>query len=320
MNLHRLRLQIGAAALVAAFVLGPAGAVRVSSERHAHAVRAEQPQNVAPTQSDAAGPEQGDPQALVILDRMYAAYAAMQSFRCHDVIREDDSGANSDTEYEIERPGKVRFDRVTLFDPGKVDQAGAVDISGQALAVSDGRDLYVTFTRNHKQVKQYAKVPLSDPVDNSYNFADWGGLPGSGGASRAGMPTVAVGLRLRPLVNEKAPVYLLGRPTQITFPGSTRPVALDVVTAELKYVRPSGSGFPNAGETVTYYIGRQDHLLYQVVAVDALVPGKDYSTTTERIDHVEINPQIDPADFTFTPPPGSHEVTSTQELFSGIKI
>ena len=318
MNLYRLRLQLGAAALVTAFVLGPAGAVRVSSERRAHAVRAEQQQTVAPAQSVSAAPQQGDPQALAVLNRMYAAYTAMQSFRCHEVIREDDSGANADTEYEIERPGKVRFDRVTLFDPGKVHQSGAVDMSGQALAVSDGRDLFVTFTPNHKPVKQYAEVPLSDPESNSYNFADWGGLPSSGGASRAGMPTVAVGLRLRPLVNEEEPVYLLGRPTQITFPGEQAPGRArrgHSRAAIRKAVRAAAS--QTLARQMTYYIGRQDHLLYQVVAVDALVPGKVYTTTTERIDHVEINPKIDPADFTFTPPPGSHQVGNTYELFSG---
>lgn len=301
MNLYRLRLQLGAAALVAVFVLGTAGAVRVTSERKAQAVRAEQQQSSA--------------QALAIMDRMYATYAAMKSFKCHDIIRQDNLGVTSDALYEIKRPAKVRFDRVSLFDPGRVVQKDAVDLSGQTLAVSDGSNLYAAFTPNHKQANQYAKIRLSDAITNSYNLGDWGSLPANGGEAYAGMPSVVVGLRLRPSANLSVPEYSLEQPTSIIFPGSTHPVLLDVVTAKMKYNTLQVSSL-GAGETVTYYVGQQDHLLYQVVATDAVTP-TNVNTMTERISDIAVNRELKESDFVFAPPPGSHEVQNTSELFPG---
>lgn len=301
MNLNRLKLQLGAAALVAVFVLGTAGAVRVTTQMKARRVAAARLENQA--------------QALAVLNQMYTTYAAMHSFRCHDIIRQDNLGVTSDALYEIQRPANVRFDRVSLFDPGKVVQADTVDLSGQTLAVSDGSSLYVTFTPNHKQANQYARIRLSDAITNSTNLGDWGSLTANGGEAYAGMPSVAVGLKLRPSVNLSAPEYSLGQPNSVTFPGSTHPVILDVVTAKMNYnaLQSTNSG---AGEIVTYYIGQQDHLLYQVVATD-FVTQTNFNTMTERINNMEVNLELKASDFVFTPPSGSHEVPNTRDLFPG---
>ncbi len=123
MYLNRLRLQLGAAALVAVFVLGTAGAVRVTTQMKARRVAAERQENEA--------------QALAVLNQMYATYAAMHSFKCSVTSREDPLGTAQDADYEIEYPNKIRFKRFTLLD---------ATMSGQATAVSDGSNLYVTCT------------------------------------------------------------------------------------------------------------------------------------------------------------------------------
>ena len=69
MKFKRLRLQLGAAALVAALSLGTAGAVRVTTQVKARAIAAEK----------AAAKQRDQARALAVLDRMYATYAAMHS-------------------------------------------------------------------------------------------------------------------------------------------------------------------------------------------------------------------------------------------------
>ena len=63
---------------------------------------------------------------LAVLDRMYATYAAMHSFRCSVTSRENPLGTAQDATYEIRCPKNIRFHRVTSL---------GADMSGQALAV-----------------------------------------------------------------------------------------------------------------------------------------------------------------------------------------
>ena len=310
MNLKHFRLQLGVAALIAAFVLGTAGAVRVTSQRRAQAVRAGQQQSAA--------------QAHAVLDQMYATYAAMHSFKCNVSSREEPLGTAQDAEYEIERPNKIRFRRVSLL---------GVDMSGRAQAVSDGKNLYVTCTEangpgSNGLADRYVKMPLitsstqtplNTPGDFRYWFSDFGGIAGWGTETNAGMPDVMLGIRLHetPSPQFKAPEYSMGQPTTIDFSGVAYPVALDVVVARIPYAAGTpGRDWPGAAETVTFYIGQKDHLLYQVVATDPLGP-KDLDTMTQTINGMEINQQQKASDFVFAPPPGSHEVQGTSNLFPG---
>ena len=291
MNMTRLRLQFGVAALVAVSSLGTAGAVRVTSQVKARAVAAEK--------------RQGQARALVVLNRMYAAYAAMHSFKC-DVLNQETNNGGQVASYEIERPNKIRFQRATLINN--------VELSGKALAVSDGSNLYVTCTENKGLADRYAKIPL---YHSDGPFSDFGGLPSWGGAGITGMPDVLLGNRLGSITNLSPPEYSLGPTTTIDFSGISHPVALDVVVARMAYrVGTPGRDWTGAAEIVTYYIGQSDHLLYQVTVADPLGP-TTWDVDKETINGMEINHKPDPSDFVFTPPPGSHEVGGVSDLFPG---
>jgi RNA polymerase sigma factor (sigma-70 family) len=290
MNLKRLRLQLGAAALVAALSLGTAGAIRVTTQAKAR--------TVAEKQQDQA-------HALAVLDRMYATYAAMHSFKC-DVLNQETNNGGQVASYEIERPNKIRFRRATLIND--------VELSGKALAVSDGSNLYVTCTENKGLADRYAKIPL---YHSDGPFSDFGGLPSWGSAGITGMPDVLLGDKLGPITNLSPPEYSLGPPTTMDFSGIRHPVALDVVVARMTYrVGTPGRDWKGAAEIVAYYIGQSDHLLYQVTVADPLGP-TTWDVDKETINGMEINPKPEPSDFVFTPPPGSHEVGRVSDLFPG---
>ncbi len=301
MTLKRLRLQLGAAALVAALSLGTAGAVRITTQAKARTLAAEKQQDQA--------------RALAVLDRMYATYAAMHSFRCSVRNHEDPLSTDQVASYEIERPNKIRFRRATLL--------GDPEMSGQALAISDGSSLYVTCTENKGLANRYLKQPLitspRQPADFRYWFADFGNLPGWGTEADAGMPDVALEIRLHDHLYPQmsAPEYSMGQSVVLDLPGQPGPMPFDVVIARI----PWRAGTPNrdwkgAAETVTYYIGQRDHLLYKMTAADMLSP-TDRDTRTETYNSIEVNPKLDPSDFVFTPPPGSHEVGRVSDLFPG---
>ena len=218
MNLRRLRLQLGAAALVAALSVGMTSAVRITAQVKVRAA-------LAAKQEDQA-------RALAVLNHMYATYAAMHSFRCNVTSREDQLGTAQDAVYEIQRPNKVHFHRVTLL---------GADMSGQALAVSDGSSLSVTCTENKGLADRYAKMTLDRLKDHSGWFEDFGGIPAWGTEPYAAMPSVALGLKLRNATSLSAPEYSLGQPTVIDFSGIALPVPLDVVVARMHYLTPVGT-------------------------------------------------------------------------------
>ena len=310
MNTNRLKLQAGAAALVVVFVLGTAGAVRVMSERKAQAVRAEHQQSAA--------------QALAIIDQMYATYAAMRSFSCHVTSRDDLGGVASDSDYEIDRLNRIRFKRFTLNR----------DMSGETFAVSDGSNLYTTCTEGngsaHGASNRYAKQkvrfvgPPNVPPNLSEWFASFGGIDFSYGVEPdAGMPDVALGHRLGSTPDSQMlpAVYSLGQPVVQDLLGTPGPIPLDVVIAHIPYVPgTTNRNWPGAAEVITYYIGQRDHLLYKLTAADprtstALETGINLDTRTETYDSIKANPTLPASDFVFTPSPGSHEVTNTNDLF-----
>ena len=291
MNLRRLRLQLGAAALVALLSIGTTSAVRIRTQTKARVALAEK--------------QQDQTRALAVLDRMYATYAAMHSFRC-DVLNQETDNGGQVASYEIERPNKIRFQRATLIND--------VELSGKALAVCDGNSLYVTCTENEGRADRYAKTSLYHGMGA---FSDFGGLPGWGNASLAGMPGVLFGERIGPITNLSSPEYSLGPPTVIDFSGIRYPVALDVVIARMPYrTGAPGRDWPGAAMTVTYYVGQRDHLLYQVTVADPSSPTR-WIVDTETIRGMKVNPKVDPSDFTFTPTPGSREVRDTSDLFPG---
>ncbi len=301
MTLKRLRLQLGAAALVAALSLGTAGAVRVTTQAKARAVAAVKQQDQA--------------RALAVLDRMYATYAAMHSFRCSVRNHEDPLSTDQVASYEIERPNKIRFRRATLL--------GDPEMSGNALAVSDGSNLYVTCTENKGLADRYVREPLEPSLsqrgDYRYWFADFGRIPAWGSDPGVGMPDVVLGIRLHdtPYPQFLAPEYSLGRPTVIDFPGVAFPVSLDVVIARVPYRGGVlGRNWKDAAEIVTYYVGQRDHLLYKLTAADPLSPTQ-WDIQTETYNSIQVNPKLPASDFIFTPPPGCHEVSRVSELFPG---
>ncbi len=305
MNLKRLKIQIGAAALVTVFVLGTAGAVRITSQMKARRVAAAEQQNQA--------------QALAVLNQMYATYAAMHSFKCH-VTSRDDSGVAVDSDYEIENPNKIRFSRFTLLR----------DLSGQADAVSDGSYLYTTCTESngtiHGAADRYAKQqvrfvgPSNVPQDLSPWFASFGGIQfGYGVEPDAGMPSIALGVRLHSgsYPQMLPPVYSLGQPVVQDLQGTPGPASYNVVIARIPYAPGvTNRDWPGAAVIITYYIGQRDYLLHKLTASDPLSQ-KDLDTRTETYDSIAVNPKLPASDFVFTPLPGSHEVRDTNDLFPG---
>jgi len=289
MNLRRLSLQLGAAALVAVLSVSATSAVRVHTQAKARAALAAKQQDQA--------------RALTVLDRMYATYAAMHSFRCEAADRTTDSGEQFSS-YEIQRPDKIRFERATLI--------GNPELSGKALAVSDGNSLFVTCTENGGIADRYAGVPLSHSGRDL--LWDFGGLPAHGSGLDRGMPGVAFGERVGPYHTMDAPEYSLGRPTMIDPPGM-RARMVDVVVARLPYRKGTPArDWEGAAEIVTFYIGQSDHLLCMLTDADPLSP-TTWSTRTETYNSIEVNPKLPAADFVFTPPPGSHEVHNANDLF-----
>ena len=310
MNLHRLRLQLGAA-LVAVFVLGTAGAVRVTSERKAQAVRAEQ--------------QQSSIQALAVLDQMYATYAAMKSFKCNvvssDLLTKDGTvKVMQYSEFEIDNPNKMRLHRTTLGD---------ADSSGQMLAVSDGNNLYVTCTENHWLEDRYLKTSITSDTETSlpkYNalalMALKSAIPESGPIELgAGMPNVALGVRLHSSIDPRHPrnpqfldpEYSLEKPSVMNFSGLGFGIPVNIVIAHIPARVTGRPNYDVADEYVTYYIGQKDHLLYELTAgssPDSTAVG----TRTETYYNREINPELSSTDFIFTPPSGTHEVQDIRNL------
>lgn len=294
MNTHRLKLQWGAAALVACLSLGTAGAVQVSHQRHAQTVAAAQK----------AQQKQNQAAALAVLDQMYATYAAMHSFRCSVRSHEEPLTTDQSATYELERPNKIRFSRATLVD---------IESSGSALAVCDGSNLYVTCTENKGLANRYAKI-----LPSNY-FSTFGGLVGPGTGAFNGMPSVALGDKPTSDMSQEDPEYSLGKPAMMRFEDFNQPVAVDVVTARMLY-KPGtpGRNWTGAAMVVTYYVGQEDHLLHKVIVTDPLSP-TTWTTRTETT-QTEVNPSLPASDFVFTPPPGSHEVTDVSGLFPGGKM
>ena len=101
MNTKRLRLQFGAAALVAALSLGTAGAVRVTTQAKAVAA----PRATMQTKARTVATEKplGQASALAVLDRMYATYAAMHSFKCSVETQESPNFLAQAADYEIRK-------------------------------------------------------------------------------------------------------------------------------------------------------------------------------------------------------------------------
>jgi RNA polymerase sigma factor (sigma-70 family) len=309
MNTQRLKLQIGAAALVAAFSLGTVGAVQVTTQMKVRRIAAEQQENQS--------------QALAVLNQMYATYAAMKSFKCSTETQETPGLFARAADYEIEKPNKIRFHQVSLYDATQ---------PGQALAVSDGNSLYVTstepFEQTHGAADRYAKIDLIKNSDNSFWFVTFGDIAVSGYPLHAGIPEVALGLKLGPIsmgapedfVTE--PVYSLGQPTSVYKDIDEEKVPVDVVIARMEQHQrvlqgakliPSIKVIPIV---FTYYIGQSDHLLYECTRSDMFKPN-EWSTETQQIYSQVINRNLPTSDFVFTPPPGSHEVSDPTDLVPG---
>ena len=242
----------------------------------------------------------------------------MQSFKCDVVSREDVLGNAQDATYEIQRPNKIRFHRYSLM---------GVDLAGQALAVSDGNNLYVTCTENKGLADFYLKQPLEtslgQPADFRHWFADFGNIPSWGTEADAGMPDVALGIRLQSVPNSSlsAPEYSLGRSVVldvVDLSGHPGPMPFDVVIAKMQNLTPVGK-IKNDPEVVTYYISQKDHLLYKLTGA-YLIGLNTWDTRTETIKDIHVNPKLPASDFVFTPPPGSHEVSSPEDLFPGGKM
>ena len=308
MNLKRLRLQLGAAVLVAVFVLGTAGAVRVTAQMNARRIAAAQQQNQA--------------QALAVLNQMYTTYAAMHSFKCSTETQETPGLFARAADYEIDRPNKIRFHQVSLYDAAE---------PGQALEVSDGDNWYVTstepFERTRGAANRYAKMPLIKNNDYSFAFAIFGNAGAISYPFDSGMPYVALGMKPGPLPQEvdKEPtawVYSLEQPTSVYKDIMEEKVPVDVVVArtERHELVLQGAKLVPIIKVVpyvlTYFIGRQDHLLYQFTCASMFNPN-EWVTRTQKIYGQVIDRNLPASDFVFAPPPGSHEVSSADDLVPG---
>ena len=301
MNFRRLRLQLGAAALVAVLSISATSAVRVHTQVKARAA-------LAAKQEDQA-------RALAVLDRMYATYAAMHSFRCEVSSREVTTDTNQEGAYEIQRPNKVRFHRASLLGP---------DGTGRAAAVSDGSDLYVTCTEGNGLADRYAKIPLTRPwvradFSTGMLFAIFGGLNRSGTEPDAGMPDAALGVKMSSWVTpqQSAPEYSQGQPVLMDERINgwmVKGAKVDVVSFQQNWITPP-SAPSEKPLRVTYYIGQSDHLLYRMTVAAAVDATHTEVIRTEDVKDFDINPKLPASDFVFTPSPGSKEVRDTSDLF-----
>ena len=302
MNQKRLQLKLGVAALVVALPLGTLGAVRVTTQMKARTVRASKAQSQA--------------RAIEVLNQMYATYAAMNSFSCVVTDRIEPSYAQ-DAVYVVQRPDPFHY----KFHLERTSLTGNPQWSGHSEAIDDGQFLYVASTENGAQAGRYAKLALIPPQEGRLKggqygkefFYRFGGIASMGKDN--GMPALLFGKRLgeEQWENMLLPEYSLGQPAVMSFPYYPSPVPVDVVICRIPY-HPKTPGLgPGAAEMITYYIGQKDHLLYQTVVTDA------YSPTTPDIRtetyFMKINPSLPASDFVFTLPPGSHEVSTTEDLF-----
>jgi len=295
MNLKRLQLQLGAVALVAALSIGATSAIRVHTQTKARAA-------VAAKQQDQA-------RALAVLDRMYATYAAMHSFRCE--VSTDGQMAD----YEIQHPNKIRFRRATLLGP---------ENTGRAAAVSDGSTLYVTTTEGNGLADRYAKIPVAKPwVREDFPagmlFSIFGGLTSYGTEPGAGMPSAALGVKVTDWTTpqQSAPTYSLGQPIVINQRINgwlVKGAKVDVVSVQRDWIAPPGAP-QEKPLRVTYYIGQRDHLLYKMSVASVTDATHTELIRTGNIEDFDIAPKLPASDFVFTPPPGSHEVHNTGDLF-----
>ena len=91
---------------------------------------------------------------------------------------------------------------------------------------------------------------------------------------------------------------------------------VDVVNFQQNWLTQPG-GVQEKPLLVTYYIGQSDHLLYKMTVSAVIDATHSDLIRTEDVKDFDINPKLDPADFVFTPPPGSHEVSRVSDLFPG---
>lgn len=89
---------------------------------------------------------------------------------------------------------------------------------------------------------------------------------------------------------------------------------MDVVSVQRDWIAPPGAP-QEKPLRVTYYIGQRDHLLYKMSVASVTDATHTELIRTENIEDFDIAPKLPASDFVFTPPPGSHEVHNTGDLF-----
>jgi outer membrane lipoprotein-sorting protein/peroxiredoxin len=214
-----------------------------------------------------------DAKARQTLEQMAAAYQALSSY----------SGT-----VEVESNGLPNpLNRRSTIAFKKPNKAAVVTTKGDAVtrAVTDGAHFFVASTRDKSK---YLKVPLPKEAQAISLVIDQGG---------------AAGLGLVPLVlagyNPLAPLANTLQSLSVGQPGTLTGVPVETVVAVV-------NGSKGDSATITYSIGKNDHLLRRL-NIKQTVEGKPVSLTETHTD-VKANPDLPATALAFTPPPGAKAV------------
>lgn len=223
-----------------------------------------------------------DPRVQALLDQSVAAYKAMPSYRAKttfkytpdnpDLFRQ---GQPLSMEIKVQRPNKLNLSYTEKGANGKL---------ARHQIVSDGTNVF----RWDSDTNAYTKTKAGNA------FPD---LPGS-----LSLPELDALLRAKdPFKELPVPANLL----TVGTPVKVGDVDMDVVEGKI-----SGPGLPFAGR-LRMLFGQKDHTIRGVTFEgEGKDPrnGKPLSFRVEATsDAISTSPQFTQADFTFTPPAGSHQ-------------
>ncbi len=244
------------------------------------------------------GGAHADPAAVSLMAQMYAASAALQSCsftRTTEVTGTDVASGKvyrsttSNASIAIQKPARVAMVRQSH--------------EGEARAIADGANLYVTTTESSGPMQalpgRYLKLSVGpDDPNRLVWLSRFGNLP-QYWSDQDFMPNVILGFRTMPAESYD---WKLGEP------GVVDGEPVDTVTLQ------RGGGTSDRYDLLTLAISRRDHLLRQV-SEDTREGTQPLSRQSETYTGIQKNPALPASLFVFTPPPGSIAVATTDELF-----
>ncbi len=223
-----------------------------------------------------------DPRAREVLNRMTAAYKALQSY----------SGTMNFGGTGVPDLSPVRA-TIAWKKPNRAVVA-TTGKNGTVRAVADGTNFYVALPQ-----PKYKYLKVAIPT----------GAAGDSTVSRAIAQGGAEGLGLMPLIVTGAdPLVPVMQGLRSLSLGADSTIAgVAVANIEVVLGAPGGGG---PTESLTLSVGKADNLLRQI-AIKVTQDNKPI-TVTETHSDIKVNPTLDDAMFSFTPPAGAKPVESLQ--------